>query len=65
VISDVDFLNGLTVVSCFLKALSAIRLVVRPNKKGIIPKRFQLKVMTLETGNRKCKATITTRDRNI
>ncbi len=58
VIKTVDTSNGLTVVLCFLNALSAMRLVEKPNVKGMAPNRFHGKGMIFEVENRKCRANI-------
>jgi hypothetical protein len=64
VIKTVDTSNGLTVVLCFLNALSAMKFATRPNAKGKAPNRFQGKGMIFEIGNRKCRAPITKIDTN-
>jgi len=64
VIKAVDTSNGLTVVLCFLRALSAMRFNTRPDAKGIVPNRFHGKGMISTIGNRKCRATIAKMDAN-
>ena len=64
VIKTVDTSNGLTVVLCFLNALSAMRFTAKPNIKGIVPNRFQGEGMIFEIGNRKCRGNIKKIDTN-
>jgi hypothetical protein len=60
----VDSSRGLTVVSFFLKDLSATRFITIPSTKGIMPRRFQGKGRTRVPGNRKCSSKIIAIERN-
>jgi hypothetical protein len=64
VIKIVDFSNGLTVVLQSLNFLSANRLMVIPNNKGIKPIKFHGKNNIFLTGINMCKKIIKAIDTN-